>query len=273
MNTSETKSIKAIKAVITILVCLLAGCVFTALSAVLPRMPYSVTAQEELSELTFGFPLKFVAQYPDETEISALTEKGFNTSFILPRYDKYNTTIDVGYMLLNVLIMSVATAAALGMVTVFPQLTKRISVFVLIGLIICILSAILPAPPGTFQTIEDLQPMRFGVPLKFIEQTPSINTLMTVDTNDLNQALSGSYWAPKIFFGNISNYTTHIRGWLLVASVFLNALISAAVYNVFILFKAIHRRAVFAKYKECVQRLILNPLQKFLQPLLTNENP
>lgn len=250
------KSINALKAAIIILTCILAGSIFTALSAVLPRAPYSVTSQAELSNLTFGFPLKFITQTPNEDDITALTEKGFNTSFILPRYDKYETSIHVGNMLLNVLILSVATAVVFCMLAIFPKLTKKIFIFLLIGLVICTLSAILPAPPGTFRTIDDLQPMRFGFPIKFIEQTPPINTLMTMNAADLNNTLSASYWTPKIFFGNTSNYITHIRGWKLVLSIILNALIAAGIYNFFILLKAARKHAVVQKYTECAHKLI-----------------
>lgn len=257
------KSITGLKLSIIILTCLLVGCILTGLSAILPRLPYSITSQEELSDITFGFPIKFVTQSPNEEAITSLIEKGYNTSFILPRYDKYQTSISIFKMLLNVFILTILTALILAFCTILPRLTKKISLFLAIGLFICILSAIFPAPPGTFQTLDDIQPMRFGFPIKFIEQTPPIGTLSTID--EIEKRLSSEYWAPKIFYGEIKSYTTHIRGWLLILSILLNALIAAVIYNLFIFLKAAKNRNIALKYAECINRLLIKPLPTYIK--------
>ena len=100
----KEKGTMGLKIAIFLLTCLLVGGVLTTLSAILPRLPYSVTDAAELQHLTFGFPIKFVEQSLNEEQIQTLTEKGLNTSFILPRYDQYQTTIDWAKLLANVLI-------------------------------------------------------------------------------------------------------------------------------------------------------------------------
>ena len=259
----KEKGTMGLKIAIFILTCLLVGGVLTTLSAILPRLPYSVTDAAELQHLTFGFPIKFVEQSLNEEQIQTLTEKGLNTSFILPRYDQYQTTIDWAKLLANVLILSVVAAVVLGLIIQLPRLTKKLSVFALIGLFICILSAILPAPPGTFQTIEDIQPMRFGFAIRFIEQTPPLGSASILDDEALNRQLSQSYWAPKVFFGTPEGYTIHIQGWRLLASIAVNAILAGIVYNILILLRAAKRggkAAIKAKYIDRLYELTIRPL-------------
>lgn len=246
---------------------LILGCVVTGLSAVLPKLPYTFTKTEQLKTVGFGFPIGFAEQKRSDDEANALINGDFNKNvnkgFLLPRYDLYETDWNIGLLAADVFI-NAAWIAVIGLFfTFFPRVAKKSLKFAIFGLLVCLLFCLLPAWPGTF-TAEDLDPMHFGFPLKYLEQTPDVNAIKTNENLDL--ILKQNFLSPNLLNSDPSRTTTHFVAYKLLASIALNAFLLAAAANLITVLKILinggKKEGVAKHYSERFDSLVLRPLEK-----------
>lgn len=246
---------------------LILGCVVTGLSAVLPKLPYTFTKTEQLKTVEFGFPVGFAEQKRSDDEANALINGDFNKNvnkgFLLPRYDLYETDWNIGLLAADVFI-NAAWIAVIGLFfTFFPRVAKKSLKFAIFGLLVCLLFCLLPAWPGTF-TAEDLDPMHFGFPLKYLEQTPDVNAIKTNENLDL--ILKQNFLSPNLLNSDPSRTTTHFVAYKLLASIALNAFLFAAAANLITVLKILinggKKEGVAKHYSERFDSLVLRPLEK-----------
>lgn len=246
---------------------LILGCVVTGLSAVLPKLPYTFTKTEQLKTVEFGFPIGFAEQKRSDDEANALINGDFNKNvnkgFLLPRYDLYETDWNIGLLAADVFI-NAAWIAVIGLFfTFFPRVAKKSLKFTIFGLLVCLLFCLLPAWPGTFTT-EDLDPMHFGFPLKYLEQTPDVNAIKTNENLDL--ILKQNFLSPNLLNSDPSRTTTHFVAYKLLASIALNAFLLAAAANLITVLKILinggKKEGVAKHYSERFDSLVLRPLEK-----------
>lgn len=246
---------------------LILGCVVTGLSAVLPKLPYTFTKTEQLKTVEFGFPIGFAEQKRSDDEANALINGDFNKNvnkgFLLPRYDLYETDWNIGLLAADVFI-NAAWIAVIGLFfTFFPRVAKKSLKFAIFGLLVCLLFCLLPAWPGTF-TAEDLDPMHFGFPLKYLEQTPDVNAIKTNENLDL--ILKQNFLSPNLLNSDPSRTTTHFVAYKLLASIALNAFLLAAAANLITVLKILinggKKEGVAKHYSERFDSLVLRPLEK-----------
>lgn len=246
---------------------LILGCVVTGLSAVLPKLPYTFTKTEQLKTVEFGFPIGFAEQKRSDDEANALINGDFNKNvnkgFLLPRYDLYETDWNIGLLAADVFI-NAAWIAVIGLFfTFFPRVAKKSLKFAIFGLLVCLLFCLLPAWPGTF-TAEDLDPMHFGFPLKYLEQTPDVNAIKTNENLDL--ILKQNFLSPNLLNSDPSRTTTHFVAYKLLASIALNAFLLAAASNLITVLKILinggKKEGVAKHYSERFDSLVLRPLEK-----------
>ena len=222
-------AIKFIKRLACVALCAL---VFTALTAVLPCPPFILRDAEDLSPFRIGFPLSFVEQVPDSDSLEQFTQQDVSKSFVLPRYDKYDTYFDVGRALGCLAINTGVFGAAYLFFHFMKKTAKRALACLALGLAVTVASAVLPVAPGTF-TEDDLYPMEFGFTVKFVEQTPSIDTTWP----ELDTYLAQNYIAP-----NYAQYATHIDVGRAFLCLGLNTLIIAVAAVVIGFFVTLARR-------------------------------
>ncbi len=263
----KKKNGKAGKIIAYAVVFLILGCVVTGLSAVLPKLPYTFTKTEQLKTVGFGFPIGFAEQKRSDDEANALINGDFNKNvnkgFLLPRYDLYETDWNIGLLAADVFI-NAAWIAVIGLFfTFFPRVAKKSLKFAIFGLLVCLLFCLLPAWPGTF-TAEDLDPMHFGFPLKYLEQTPDVNAIKTNENLDL--ILKQNFLSPNLLNSDPSRTTTHFVAYKLLASIALNAFLLAAAANLITVLKILinggKKEGVAKHYSERFDSLVLRPLEK-----------
>lgn len=246
---------------------LVVGCAVTALSAVLPKLPYTFTQTEQIKTVDFGFPLGFASQTRTDDEVSALVDGDFNKNvnkgFLLPRYDLYETGWSVGALLGDIAINTALVAAVCLFFVFFPRVAKKSLKFAVFGLLVCLLFCLLPALPGTF-TADELEPMHFGFPLKYLEQTPDVGTIKTNENLDL--ILKQNFLSPNLLNSDSSRTTTHFVAYKLLLSIALNAILLAAVANLITVLKILinggGKEKVAKHYSERFDSLVLRPLEK-----------
>lgn len=252
-----------LKKILTYLILfLILGGVVTSLSAILPKLPYTLTKEEQLKEISFGFPLPFVEQKRTEEEIAPLIAADFNKSFILPRYDLYESRFNPIIILADIVINGF-WIGLIGMFIIFlPKLSKKTFKYILIAFLLTLFIAIMPTPPGTF-TIDTLEPMHFGFPLSFLEQTPDTTSIYMQE--NLDTILKQTFLAPKFLGSGTEGYKTHIVAYKLILSVLINAFILGAVTNLFRVIKLASKgkkKAVSDYYRDRWVSLVLKPLDK-----------
>lgn len=266
-NERRKKSGKTGRIIAYAVVFLILGCVVTGLSAVLPKLPYTFTKTEQLKTVEFGFPIGFAEQKRSDDEANALINGDFNKNvnkgFLLPRYDLYETDWNIGLLAADVFI-NAAWIAVIGLFfTFFPRVAKKSLKFAIFGLLVCLLFCLLPAWPGTF-TAEDLDPMHFGFPLKYLEQTPDVNAIKTNENLDL--ILKQNFLSPNLLNSDPSRTTTHFVAYKLLASIALNAFLLAAAANLITVLKILinggKKEGVAKHYSERFDSLVLRPLEK-----------
>lgn len=205
---------------------------FTALTAFLPYPPFTIINENDAKNMKFGFPVAYTSLTPDADQLSKLIKNNVNKSFILPRYDKY----DGNFSILNAIIcLLINTVAFFGIWFLFKYFKKFMKVFVIIfafSMIISIISVILPAPPNTFKSIEELQPMHFGFPISFVEQTPDISIISTSEIID--DYIRTSYISP-----NYKLYDVKINFWGFIIASLLTTFIIAILVSLFAMLKVI----------------------------------
>ncbi len=201
--------------IVILAVLLASSLLFTALTAVLPTLPFTYTEATDFLPMHVGFPFPFVQLQLTSEQIKALG--AFNTSFILPRYDQYPATFDASQAVLSALANAALFLILYGIFLCVRRFRKQAVPALLIGTGLTVLSMFLPVAPGTFRTAEDLNPMRFGFPFRFVEQTPNIGSLLTDE--DLESYLAQSYIAP-----NYTAYATRLQIFGMLASVLVWAL-------------------------------------------------
>lgn len=263
----KKKNGKAGKIIAYAVVFLILGCVVTGLSAILPKLPYTFTQTKQLNAVDYGFPLGFAEQKRSDDEVTSLINEDFNKNvnkgFLLPRYDLYETDWNIGLLIADVFI-NTAWIAAIGLFfTFFPRIAKKSLKFAVFGLLVCLLFCLLPAWPGTF-TADELEPMHFGFPLKYLEQTPDVNAIKTNENLDL--ILKQNFLSPNLLNSDPSRTTTHFVAYKLLASIALNAFLLAAVANLITVLKILinggKKEGIARHYTERFDSLVLRPLEK-----------
>ena len=178
-----------------LVILLLVSLVFTALTAFLPVFPFTLQTRNELQPLKIGFPFTFVRQTLSTEQIETLEQRDMMRTFTLPRYDLYKSSFSFGEALLSWLVNFAVFAAVWAICRFFPKQVRSAVPVLIIGALITVLFLFMPASPGTFRTIEDLDPMTFGFPVKYVEMTPDINSIILDE--GLFTYLSQSYIAPQ----------------------------------------------------------------------------
>lgn len=263
----KKKNKKLGKVIAYAVVFLILGCVVTGLSAVLPTLPYTFTKTEQIRTVGYGFPLKFAEQTRTDDEMTALTDgdfnKNVNKAFILPRYDLFETEWSIGNAVADIFINTAVIAAIGTFFVLFARLARKCLKFAVFGLLVCLLFCLLPAMPGTF-TVEEIEPMHFGFPLKYLEQTFDVESLKT--NEKLDQLLKQNFLSPNLLASDPSRTTTHFVAYKLLASILMNAVLLAAAANLITVLKILINggkgKGVAAHYSARFDSLVLRPLEK-----------
>ncbi len=263
----KKKNAKIKKIIGFVIIFFILGCAVTALSAVLPKLPYTFTSTDQIEKIEYGFPLSFAVQTRSSDQISELVNSDFNKNvnkqFILPRYDLYDTEWNIGRAAADVFINTAIVAIVVLFFTFFPRVAKKTAKYLIFGLLVCLVFCLLPAMPGTF-TIDDLEPMHFGFPLKYLEQTPDVNTIKTNES--LDTILKQTFLSPNLLNSDPSRTTTHFVAYKLILSIALNAFLIAAVVNLITVLKILvnggRKDAILSHYTKSFDTLVLRPLDK-----------
>ena len=139
----KKKERKAGKIIAYAVVFLILGCVVTALSAILPKLPYTFTQTKQLNAVDYGFPLGFAEQKRSDDEVTALINEDFNKNvnkgLLLPRYDLYETDWNIGLLIADVFINGVDSGNRGCSSRSFPRIAKKSLKFAVFGLLVCLL--------------------------------------------------------------------------------------------------------------------------------------
>jgi len=201
--------------------------------------------------MEFGFPVKYVEQTLDEASLEKYSSQVYKHT-IAPRYDKYETRIVAWKLVISVALNSVGIFLIYLLFSKRPKLGLKILKYLAIALIITVIGMILPAAPGTF-TIDDLDPMHFGWPLKSVEMTGD-GSIYTYEEAD--RYLAQAYIAPRYDI-----YKTHIVTWKVVVNVIMIAVFIAAVWNILRVF-VLYLKGGTAKIKKYYSEKYLRLLPK-----------
>lgn len=113
---------------------------------------------------------------------------------------------------------------------------KYFFTFFFIGILFTMITAIFPIFPFQLQTKEDLDPIKFGVPFKFLEMTPDSET---IDSFKNEKDIASSF-----FFPRYGLYEFNIIWWKVFANIMICGAFFAFVYFFFTYLKKIAKKVL-----------------------------